>query len=395
MEQQSRGNNTEEELMRVSLGRQKSPSGINKECYFCGGAFPHAGGKEKCPAWGKRCTTCGKLNHFAKCCRSKRKGNKSIVKTVHQEVHSGSSDAESLCVIEEVGAVESNPKPRPVRNIKIENREAKVLIDTGASVNVMDEGTFQQLLANKIKLEKSTSVLHSYQTNENPSRPLIVMGKLDAVVESNTRIIPATFHVIKGNTNTEPLIGFQTAESLGLVVITNAIRTDSEMFTSKLLEEYADVFLRIGKMEGVHREPLLITRDIPGCLNISDDILVYGKTQQEHDRNLDKLFKKAREKKITFNKGKCEFNKQSCVYYGMKLAKDGASPDQRKVEAINAAEPPRNAKQLNSFLCTVQYNTRLMEKYAPQTGLLRGLLKANVFAGTRDHQEAFEFERRP
>lgn len=77
------------------------------------------------------------------------------------------------------------------------------------------------------------------------------MGKFDAVVESNTRIIPATFHVIKGNTNTEPLIGFQTAKSLGLVVITNAIRTDSEMFTSKLLEEYADLFLGIGKMEGV------------------------------------------------------------------------------------------------------------------------------------------------
>lgn len=179
MEQQSRRNNTEEELKRVFLGRQKSPTGINKECYFCGGAFPHAGGKEKCPAWGKKCTTCGKLNHFAKCCRSKRKVNKSIVKTVRQEVQSDSSDAESLCGIEEVGAVESNTKPRPVRSIKIENHEVKVLIDTGASVNVMDECTFQQLLANKIKLEKSTSVLRSYQTNENPSRPLTVQyGKI-------------------------------------------------------------------------------------------------------------------------------------------------------------------------------------------------------------------------
>ena len=95
-----------------------------------------------------------------------------------------------------------------------------------------------------------------------------------------------------------------------------------------------------------------ITQDIPGCLNISDDILVYGKNQQEHDLNLEKLFKKARERKITFNKGKCEFNKKSCVYYGMKFSKDGASPDPRKVEAIKAAEPPRNAKELNSFLCT-------------------------------------------
>lgn len=70
-----------------------------------------------------------------------------------------------------------------------------------------------------------------------------------------------------------------------------------------------------------------ITRDKLGCLNISDDILVYGKNQQEHDQNLEKLFKKARGRKITFNKRKCEFNKQSCVYYGMKFSKDGASPD--------------------------------------------------------------------
>ena len=71
------------------------------------------------------------------------------------------------------------------------------------------------------------------------------------VVESNTKIIPASFHVIKGNTNTEPLIGFQTSESLGLVVITNAVRTDPETVTSKLLEEYEDLFQGIGKVEGV------------------------------------------------------------------------------------------------------------------------------------------------
>ena len=60
------------------------------------------------------------------------------------------------------------------------------------------------------------------------------------------------------------------------------------------------------------------------------------------------------------------------------------------MEAIKAAEPPRNAKELNSFLCTVQYNARCMEKYAPQTDLLRGLLKAKVFTWRRQHQGAFE-----
>ena len=71
-----------------------------------------------------------------------------------------------------------------------------------------------------------------------------------------------------------------------------------------------------------------------------------------------------------FDKGKCKFNKQSWVYCEMKFSEDGASPDPRKVDsAIKAAEPPCNGKELNSFLCTVQYNARFMEKYAPQTNL--------------------------
>ena len=52
-----------------------------------------------------------------------------------------------------------------------------------------------------------------------------------------------------------------------------------------------------------------------GCINIIDDILVLGKNQKEHDQNLEKLFKRARKKEITFNKDKCEFNKDisACI----------------------------------------------------------------------------------
>ena len=74
----------------------------------------------------------------------------------------------------------------------------------------------------------------------------------------------------------------------------------------------------------------------------------------------------------------------------MVFSKEGASPDPMKVEAIKQAEPPRNAKELNSFLCTVQYNARFMESYAPQTDVLRALVRADVFKWEEKHQEAFE-----
>ena len=71
--------------------------------------------------------------------------------------------------------------------------------------------------------------------------PLKVIGKFDVMVESSKRMALATFHVIKGCTNTEPLIGFQTAKDLGLVLVANLVQWN-ETALSKLVGEYADLF---------------------------------------------------------------------------------------------------------------------------------------------------------
>ena len=41
-----------------------------KMCFNCGGDYPH---KQQCPAKGRECDNCGKLNHYARCCRSEPK----------------------------------------------------------------------------------------------------------------------------------------------------------------------------------------------------------------------------------------------------------------------------------------------------------------------------------
>jgi hypothetical protein len=63
---------------------------------------------------------------------------------------------------------------------------------------------------------------------------------------------------------------------------------------------------------------------------------------------------------------------------GLMFSKDGVSPDPSKVPAIRATDLPRSAKELNSFLCTVQYNARFMKKFASSTEKLRILLKVEI-----------------
>ena len=95
-------------------------------------------------------------------------------------------------------------------------------------------------------------------------------------------------------------------------------------------------------------------------------------------------------KNVTFNKSKCEFSKDKCLYFGLMFSKDGVSPDPSKVQAIRATDPPRSAKELNSFLCTVQYNARFVKMFSSSTEKFRSLLKESKFRWENEHQEAFE-----
>ena len=109
--------------------------------------------------------------------------------------------------------------------------------------------------------ESISSVLHAFQTDESPMGPLKVIGKFDVMVESGKRMALATFHVIKGCMNTQPLIGFKTCKDLDLVLVANSVQLN-ETAVRKLVEEYADLFKGIGKVKGVqvdlHIDPAIL-----------------------------------------------------------------------------------------------------------------------------------------
>ena len=118
-----------------------------------------------------------------------------------------------------------------------------------------------------------------------------------------------------------------------------------------------------------------LTQDLKGVFNISDDIIV----------------QKSGKKNMTFNKTKCEFNKERMVYYSLMFSKEGVSPDPCKIQAIKEAGRPRNAAELNSFLCTVRYSSRFMEPNKYQKAVYKlGELLRGKFEWMQEHKEAFE-----
>ena len=113
---------------------------------------------------------------------------------------------------------------------------------------------------------------------------------------------------------------------------------------------------------------------IPGVINVSDDILVYGKTQSEHDHALQLVLQRLREKNLTLNASKCEFAKSSIEFFGHVFSGNGLSPDPRKVNFIKKCKAPESKEELHSLLGMTTYLGRFISNLSKITEPLRRLL---------------------
>ena len=89
----------------------------------------------------------------------------------------------------------------------------------------------------------------------------------------------------------------------------------------------------------------ILTR-LDGVVCMIDDVLVHGKTLQEHDQRLVAVLDRLRKAKVTLNKEKCEFSKHSVRFLGQIIDHSGIHPDPEKVKAIQAMKEPENITEL-------------------------------------------------
>jgi hypothetical protein len=134
-----------------------------------------------------------------------------------------------------------------------------------------------------------------------------------------------------------------------------------------------------------------ILSDLKGCLNISDDIIVHGKTMAEHDTNLKAVLKRLQDYNVRLNLEKCKFAQPHVTFNGHVFGKDGLAADPKKIDALVKATPPSNASEVKSFLGMAQYVARFVPNYATITTSLRELTRQDTpWIWEKRHQEAFQ-----
>ena len=84
-------------------------------------------------------------------------------------------------------------------------------------------------------------------------------------------------------------------------------------------------------------------------MNVSDDILYFGKDTNDHLANLKELFQRIRERGLTLAAEKCKFEQSEIQFLGHTCSENGLSPSKDKIEALlnmPAKKSPRHGKLL-------------------------------------------------
>ncbi|KAL0534190.1 hypothetical protein IC582_028475 [Cucumis melo] len=94
-----------------------------------------------------------------------------------------------------------------------------------------------------------------------------------------------------------------------------------------------------------------------------DDILIYSKTEAEHEKHLRMVLQTLRDNKLYAKFSKCEFWLKQVSFLGHVVSKAGVSVDPAKIEAVTGWNRPSTVSEVRSFLATSL--TQLTRKGAP------------------------------
>ena len=139
-------NRINERSNNPSTSTQGRFQGRDKICYRCG-LLGHFGRDPQCPARGKTCRKCRGKDHFEKVCKTKsyarqvgREPDDNDPGPQHDYAFSITEGEHSEMVTVQVGGV-----------------DLKMLIDSGANSNIIDEGTWEQLKVKGVKCESQAA----------------------------------------------------------------------------------------------------------------------------------------------------------------------------------------------------------------------------------------------
>lgn len=127
------------------------------------------------------------------------------------------------------------------------------------------------------------------------------------------------------------------------------------------------------------------------CFVYIDDIIVYGKTIEEHNKNLRILFERLRQVGLKLQPDKCEYLRPELEYLGHVISEHGIRPNPNRIEKVRTYPAPKNPKEIKQFLGLVGYYRKFIKDFSKTAKPLTRLLqKSSIFQWTSEQQHSFD-----
>nr|XP_049699920.1 uncharacterized protein K02A2.6-like [Helicoverpa armigera] len=224
---------TEQRFQEKNKQQQELKTEKMIDCKRCG--FHHS--IRRCPAYGKKCMKCGKLNHFARKCMAQNTRN---IKAV-QEMHPNDSKESYGTYVVNISNINADKNWYEYVYFTDFNRHLKFKLDSGAQCNVISVSDCNRFGIRTF--QKTNCKLTSY-SNEK----IETLGKVDLTVKIGNKVQNIEFQVCKGNY--VPILGLPTLIKFNLIQRTtkeNIYSVQTKNFD--LLHKYKDVFKGIGEIK--------------------------------------------------------------------------------------------------------------------------------------------------
>ena len=126
------------------------------------------------------------------------------------------------------------------------------------------------------------------------------------------------------------------------------------------------------------------------CLVYLDDIVVLGRSFEEHIQNLGQVFQRLRESGLRLKPSKCSFFKSEVQYLGHIISCDGVATDPEKTAKVAMWPVPASKKEVQQFIGFANYYRRFIKDFAQHARPLHRLTdQTSQFQWMDACQEAF------
>ena len=127
------------------------------------------------------------------------------------------------------------------------------------------------------------------------------------------------------------------------------------------------------------------------CLVYLDDVIILGRTFQEHICNIQSVLQRLRESGLRLKPSKCCFLRDQVTYLGHVISRDGIATDPAKTERVASWPVPNSKREVQKFLGFAGYYRKFVKDFATIARPLHRLTERTAtFSWMSECQKAFD-----